>query len=261
MGLSFSWRVKRSIELESSFEDRCSSRLVGMGLIAAVFAAVVFSPIAAHAENDGAWAQGGIFYKFRKKHRPLSKMKPRVQTTNLGGVDVDHDDVARPRRRSGGKAYSKRSRSSRRAGSTRRVTSSSRNRSRRGRRVRVASLGGSFASAPTERRTSRSRSITQSRGVSWVASSGCLNGRLRAAIYTVARTYGHVRVNSTCRSRRKNRRVGGARRSLHLSGNAADIRVSGNIRGAARYLRSVAGGYKHYGGGLFHIDTGVRRSW
>ena len=61
--------------------------------------------------------------------------------------------------------------------------------------------------------------------------------------------------------RRHNRRVGGARRSWHLTGNAADIRIWGNVRAAARYLRSVAGGYKHYGGGLFHIDTGPRRSW
>jgi hypothetical protein len=29
------------------------------------------------------------------------------------------------------------------------------------------------------------------------------------------------------------------------------------------YLRSsgMVGGLKHYGGGLFHIDTGARRSW
>jgi len=50
-------------------------------------------------------------------------------------------------------------------------------------------------------------------------------------------------------------------RSYHLTGDAADIRIWGNVRGAARYLRTVVGGYKHYGGGLFHIDTGPRRSW
>jgi uncharacterized protein YcbK (DUF882 family) len=84
---------------------------------------------------------------------------------------------------------------------------------------------------------------------------------LHAAINHVARYYGRVRVNSTCRSRRHNRRVGGAPQSYHLRGHAADIRVFGNVRAAARYLRRVAGGYKHYGGGLFHIDTGPKRSW
>jgi uncharacterized protein YcbK (DUF882 family) len=97
--------------------------------------------------------------------------------------------------------------------------------------------------------------------INWVASSRCLTARLKAAINYVARNYGHVRVNSTCRSRRHNRRVGGARRSYHIGGRAADIRVVGNVRAAARYLRRVVGGYKHYGGGLFHIDTGPKRSW
>jgi hypothetical protein len=97
--------------------------------------------------------------------------------------------------------------------------------------------------------------------VNWVASSRCLAARLRATINYVARNYGSVRVNSTCRSRRHNRRVGGAGRSYHIGGRAADIRIFGNIRAAARYLRRVVGGYKHYGGGRFHIDTGPKRSW
>jgi hypothetical protein len=97
--------------------------------------------------------------------------------------------------------------------------------------------------------------------IKWAASSRCIPGRLHAAINHVARNYGRVRVNSTCRSPRHNRRVGGARHSYHLLGRAADIRVFGNIRAAARYLRRSAGGYKHYGGGLFHIDTGPKRSW
>jgi hypothetical protein len=97
--------------------------------------------------------------------------------------------------------------------------------------------------------------------IKWAASSRCIPERLHAAINHVARYYGRVRVNSTCRSRRHNRRVGGAPHSYHLRGRAADIRVFGNVRAAARYLRRVAGGYKHYGGGLFHIDTGPKRSW
>ena len=97
--------------------------------------------------------------------------------------------------------------------------------------------------------------------IKWAASSRCIPERLHAAINHVARHYGWVRVNSTCRSRRHNRRVGGAPHSYHLRGRAADIRVFGNVRAAARYLRRIAGGYKHYGGGLFHIDTGPKRSW
>lgn len=97
--------------------------------------------------------------------------------------------------------------------------------------------------------------------INWRANRRCLAARLRAAINHVARHYGRVRVNSTCRSRRHNRRVGGARRSYHIGGRAADIRVFGNVRAASRYLRRVSGGYKHYGGGRFHVDTGPRRTW
>jgi hypothetical protein len=135
--------------------------------------------------------------------------------------------------------------------------------------VRVASLSTTVplaitATGPELNITGGSPPISVSGGaprVKWRANSGCLAARLRAAIHHVARHYGQVRVNSTCRSRRHNRRVGGARRSYHIGGRAADIRVFGNVRAAARFLRRISGGYKHYGGGLFHVDTGPRRTW
>lgn len=100
-------------------------------------------------------------------------------------------------------------------------------------------------------------------GIRWAASSGCLNGALRSVVAQVAASYGSVTVNSTCRNRGHNARVGGARHSHHLTGNAVDFRVHGNIRGAVAFLRGSGrvGGFKHYGGGLFHIDTGPRRTW
>ena len=125
---------------------------------------------------------------------------------------------------------------------------------RRSRGRQVASLGRDFDPAP---RTS----VTG--GVRWSASSSCLSGQLQAVIAQVAANFGAVTVNSTCRSRGHNARVGGAHRSHHLTGNAVDFRVRGNASAAYAYLRSSGsvGGLKHYGGGLFHIDTGPRRSW
>ncbi len=124
---------------------------------------------------------------------------------------------------------------------------------RRTKGVRTASLGKTpVPSAP-------SGSATGGGGIHWKASASCLDSSLRAVIAHVAANYGKVRVNSTCRSRKHNRRVGGAPRSYHLSGKAADIRVFGNVRATFAYLRTAVGGLKHYGGGLFHIDTGPRR--
>jgi len=232
-----------------------SFRRVFQLIVALAAFKVVFSATASagSAESDSLleWRSGGAHQRQLNpsvSKRVAKKLRRKIRKTNLGGIRAE-----RKARRS---SISKRKKNSRKA---------RRNTRRKSRRIRVASLGNSFKLAATARKgrqAKKPRSITGgARGVSWVASSGCLNGRLRSAIYHVARTYGRVRVNSTCRSRKRNRRVGGARRSLHLTGNAADIRIWGNVRAAARYLRGIAGGYKHYGGGLFHIDTGPRRSW
>jgi uncharacterized protein YcbK (DUF882 family) len=110
---------------------------------------------------------------------------------------------------------------------------------------------------------SQSRTGLAERSVRWNASSGCLNSTLRRVVSEVAANFGPVTVNSTCRSHGHNARVGGARQSLHLTGNAADFRIAGDTRRVLAFLnahRSV-GGLKHYGGGVFHIDTGPRRTW
>jgi hypothetical protein len=122
--------------------------------------------------------------------------------------------------------------------------------------VRVAALGNTYV--PQESRKSLSGG-----GVRWAASSGCLDSGLRAIIGEVAANYGSVTVNSTCRSTGHNRAVGGAPHSKHLSGDAVDFRVHGNVRAVYAFLKSNGGvgGLKHYGGGLFHIDNGERRSW
>jgi hypothetical protein len=139
----------------------------------------------------------------------------------------------------------------------------SRSTARTTRNTRTASRGDTrrdFNDAPSYTR-STGRSLSGG-GVTWLASSGCLNASLRSVIASVASNFGPVTVNSTCRSHAHNRRVGGAPRSMHLTGDAADFRVRGASPGAVyAFLRGRVGGIKHYGGGLFHIDTGARRTW
>lgn len=123
--------------------------------------------------------------------------------------------------------------------------------------VKVAALGNSYYPEP------KAKKSLSGGGVSWVASAGCLDSSLKAVIYQVASNYGPVTVSSTCRNKGHNRSVGGAPKSKHLSGDAADFRVHGNVGAVYAYLKSngSVGGLKHYGGGLFHIDNGDRRSW
>ena len=94
--------------------------------------------------------------------------------------------------------------------------------------------------------------------IQWSAPKTCLHPKLRRLVHE-ARRFGDIRVNSTCRSVEHNARVGGARRSYHLTGDAVDLRIFGDWEAAAVFLSRHVGGYKHYGDGLFHIDVGPKR--
>jgi len=103
----------------------------------------------------------------------------------------------------------------------------------------------------------------KSRGVAWNAPHRCVPGRLKKVLGQVSRKFGRVTINSSHRSHRHNRRVGGKRRSLHLSCRAVDFRVHGRTRGLTRWLarNPSVGGFKRYRSGFYHIDTGPKRSW
>jgi hypothetical protein len=127
-------------------------------------------------------------------------------------------------------------------------------------RVRLASLG-PMPSAP---KPAERPPLSASGGsIRWIASPGCLAPSLRNILAQVASNFGPLTVNSTCRSPRHNRRVGGAPRSYHLTGDAVDFRVGGSYGRVLTFLSRLrtVGGLKHYGRGVFHIDTGPRRTW
>jgi uncharacterized protein YcbK (DUF882 family) len=93
-----------------------------------------------------------------------------------------------------------------------------------------------------------------------------LNPRLVNLLNRVSRHFRRpVVVVSGCRSRKHNRRVGGARNSMHLRCMAADIRVSGVARNrVARFARGLPGrgGIGTYcRNSVVHIDVGPRREW
>jgi uncharacterized protein YcbK (DUF882 family) len=123
--------------------------------------------------------------------------------------------------------------------------------------VQVASLGEVGRDALTDHRNSLSRGAAQ-----WKASAGCLHPTLRNVVGEVARKFGALTVNSTCRSVRHHAAVGGAHHSYHIGGNAVDFSVGRNAGAVHAFLRNQksVGGLKFYGT-HFHIDTGPRRTW
>lgn len=123
--------------------------------------------------------------------------------------------------------------------------------------VQIASLGDAGREAIVGHRDGLSHGAAH-----WKASLGCLNVTLRGIVGEVAKRFGPVTVNSTCRSVRHNAAVGGASRSYHIGGNAVDFSIRRNARAAHAFLRNQksVGGLKFYGS-HFHIDTGPRRTW
>ena len=124
----------------------------------------------------------------------------------------------------------------------------------------VASLGREFfAPAPLSH-----PSLTED-AIKWLptALTDCLAAPLRSVLAELAGAFGAITVRWTCRSKDVNARVGGAKRSYHLTGNAVDFNMTGNISAILAFLQAKkeVGGLKYYGGGAFHIDTGPRRTW
>ena len=112
-------------------------------------------------------------------------------------------------------------------------------------------------------RPSASTGLAADSPIHWRASVECLASPLRSVLNLLVGEFGPLTVNSTCRSPSHNRRVGGATRSRHLTGDAVDFRVGGDygeVHAFLKRMRSV-GGLAHYGSGVFHIDTGPRRTW
>jgi hypothetical protein len=93
--------------------------------------------------------------------------------------------------------------------------------------------------------------------------TNCLPGDLKLVLAEVAKRFGTVSIQSTHRTPQRNRRAGGAGRSLHLACRAIDFRVKARGRDVMAFLRNSksVGGLKMYRNGIIHIDNGTRRTW
>jgi len=99
--------------------------------------------------------------------------------------------------------------------------------------------------------------------VTYNATYWCLPWKLKRVLREVAYKYGDVTVHSTYRSWWHNRKVGGAKHSMHRRCKAADFTVNGNMTAVYRFVsrHPSVGGHKRYRSGHIHIDTGAKRTW
>lgn len=217
-----------------------------LATLAVAFAAHLQLTTQAQAEPED-WARA-VIEEMKSAERSVEGESRRVRVASLG--NEGYEAAARPRRQKAERSVS--------------APQDEQAEKPAAKPKRVASLGNSRSDASSGESAPRAERKSLSGGsVNWIASSGCLDGTLRGIVNTVASRFGPVTVNSTCRSKSRNRSVGGAPKSMHLTGDAVDFRIHGNVSATYAYLRSSGsvGGLKHYGGGLFHIDTGPRRSW
>ncbi len=96
-----------------------------------------------------------------------------------------------------------------------------------------------------------------------MAPMACLPPVVKRALTDVALRFGTIIVRSTHRPPDMNRRMGGARASLHIACRAADFRIEAEPALVMAYLRArpELGGVKRYRNGIIHIDDGDKRAW
>jgi len=81
---------------------------------------------------------------------------------------------------------------------------------------------------------------------------------------TIAQTGTEVKINSAYRSPGKNASVGGASRSKHMTGDAIDVRVTGDYNTRAQFVVAASrAGFTGIGvySSFIHLDIGGRRAW
>ena len=81
---------------------------------------------------------------------------------------------------------------------------------------------------------------------------------------TIAQTGEEVKINSAYRSAGKNASVGGASKSKHMTGDAIDVRVTGDYKKRAEFVVAASrAGFKGIGvySTFIHLDIAGRRAW
>lgn len=253
---------------------------VALGVLTAALA-FLFIPVSAGANTcgvmsktfhcmTGATQRSALLRKVRQRNS-LAQKSYRVAAARSRSRMNDAGKIARPARKPAKKAR-RIVRKSKKAKRSRRIVRRHKKSFRQNKSLRT--IGRRMKLRASRRLTRKSKKRgwrSRSRGLGYVAASrgvstSCFPARLRKLLNKVSAHYGRkLRITSGFRSRRHNRRIGGARRSQHIHCTAADFYIPGvNKMSLARYLKRLPGrgGVGTYcGNRTVHLDIGARRTW
>ena len=118
----------------------------------------------------------------------------------------------------------------------------------------AAMLDSRNTGSPDERQDNKSNS-----------KSGGLGQGINSKLKQIEGSFGGLQVTSGYRSPEHNAKVGGAKNSAHMRGNAVDVKFGGGVPATLKFIEAASkagiGGIGVYSPGSVHIDTESKRAW
>ena len=97
------------------------------------------------------------------------------------------------------------------------------------------------------------------------AGAGGLGQGINSKLKQIEGSFGGLQVTSGYRSPEHNAKVGGAKNSAHMRGNAVDVKFGGGVPATLKFIEMASkagiGGIGVYSPGSVHIDTESKRAW
>ena len=199
-----------------------------------------------------------------EKQREAKKLAARIRAKKLRAAEKKKHALARKTRREARKNRGKKSTQKSTAKLAKRASKKSTIKKIKSKRTAEATSSKRKASHSGKKKSRYASYKGKMAGLSVNKPWKCVPAQLKSVINDVRRQFGAVTINSTHRTKRRNRMVGGRPRSYHLRCQAIDFVVKGRTKGLVAYLarHPKVGGYKRYAhSGHFHIDTGPKRTW
>ena len=234
-----------------------SARAALIGLLCLILGACSQTATSTYGGNLGQDAR-------IEKQREAKKLAARIRAKKIRAAEKKKHALARKARREARKNRQAKSGKRNKKAASIQTSTNSKSKKRSTKKVAKATSSKRNASRSKKRKNRYASYKGKMAGLSVNKPWKCVPAQLKSVINDVRRQFGAVTINSTHRTKRRNRMVGGRSRSYHLRCQAIDFVVKGRTKGLVAYLarHPKVGGYKRYShSGHYHIDTGPKRTW